>query len=53
MIGAYVYKQEKQLVTEIAKNHNVNQSDIVKASLLKFNKLNTKEQGSFIAKVIE
>ncbi len=53
MIGAYVYKQDKQLVAEMAKNHNVNQSDIVKASLHKFNKLNRKEQGSFIAKVVQ
>jgi CRISPR/Cas system CMR-associated protein Cmr3 (group 5 of RAMP superfamily) len=53
MIGAYVYKQDKQLVAEMAKNHNVNQSDVVKASLHKFSKLNKKEQGSALAKVID
>ena len=53
MIGAYVYKQDKQLVAKMASNHNVSQSDVVKASLHEFSKLNEKEQSSIISKVID
>ena len=53
LVGAYLYKEDKQVVVKMANNHNVNQSDVVKASLHKFSKLNKKEQGSILSKVID
>ena len=53
LVGAYLYKEDKQVVVKMANNHNVNQSDVVKASLHKFNQLTEKEQGSTLAKVID
>jgi len=52
-VGAFVHKEDKQVITKMANNHNVNQSDVVKASLHKFNQLNKKEQSSIISKVID
>ena len=53
LVGAYLFKEDKQVVVKMASNHNVNQSDVVKASLHKFNQLNKKEQSSIISKVID
>lgn len=52
-IGASVLKQDNQLLLSMACNHNVGKSDVIKASLLKFNELTKKEQGSALAKVID
>ena len=53
LVGAYLYEEDKQVVVKMANNHNVHRSDIIKASLHKFNQLTEKEQGSALAKVID
>ena len=52
-VGAFVFKQDKQMLLNMADDHNVHKSDIIKASLYKFNELTEKEQGSALAKVID
>ena len=52
-IGAFVYKKVNKSLLSMAGDHNVGKSDVIKASLLKFNELTKKEQGSALAKVID
>ena len=51
LVGAYVHPQDKQLLKSIASNHEVNLTDIIKASVLKFKSLPKTEQKSLISKV--
>jgi len=52
-VGAFVFKQDKQMLLNMASDHNVHKSDVIKASLYKFNQLTEKEQSSIISKVID
>ena len=51
-IGAFVHKQEKELLKSIASNHEKGLTDVVKASVFKFRSLSKTEQKSLISKVL-
>ena len=49
--AGYMWGWEKCEVETLAEEHNSNQSNIIRASLISFSNLNAKKQKSFIKKV--